>query len=98
MIKLIKNWIFKPEPLDTKFKKGDRVAIQTREYDGLKDRTATVKQIRGRCDDGTYNYIIDIDLLPHNYQLKTAPRIFNECELEFIITRRIISETPAFDY
>ena len=87
--KFKKTWQLSDIETNLKFSKGDRVVIVTRDYDDLKYRTGNivVVNVYSTLDKVTEfkSYRVELDLYPHQYQLKQhlIPIIFAEEELEF---------------
>ena len=96
VLTLIRNWNVKRRTWQLsdiennfKFSKGDRVIIVSRSYDDLKYRTGNivVVNVYSTLDKVPEfkSYRVELDLYPHQYQLKQhlIPIIFAEEELEF---------------
>jgi hypothetical protein len=59
----------------------------TRPYDKIKGKTAIVKRVKTKCDNGSYIYHVEIENIPIHYltvtEYNNIPRIFHESELDF---------------
>ena len=87
--KFKKTWQLSDIETNLKFSKGDRVIIVSRSYDDLKYRTGNIVVVNVYSTIGKVpefkSYRVELDLYPHQYQLKQhlIPIIFAEEELEF---------------
>jgi hypothetical protein len=84
----LKTWQSLDIETNLKFSKGDRVIIVSRSYDDLKYRTGNIVVVNVYSTLGKVefkSYRVELDLYPHQYQLKQhlIPIIFAEEELEF---------------